>query len=524
MNASESEIALLGKNRFSEKIPFLLELIQQQTRQLSQGVSFRDVGTVQQIANGVAIVSGLPKACLDEVLVFTNGTLGLVFSLEPHHLDVILLGDDEGIFSGSLVEPTGERLQVPVGIELLGRVVNPLGDPLDGKGGIEADDMLFLERDAPRMITRARIDQPLYTGWKVIDTLLPIGRGQRQLILGDRQTGKSALALDAIINQVQHGVRCVYVAIGQKKTTVLKVIKTLKENDALDNTIIVLSSPDDPPAMRYLAPYAGSSMAEGLMMAGHEVLIVYDDLSKHANSYRELSLLMRRPPGREAYPGDIFYLHSRLLERAGRVHDQFGGGSITALPIVQTQQGDVSAYIPTNLISITDGQIILDRQMFNRGQRPAVDVGLSVSRVGGKAQTDAMRAVSGRLHLELAQYEEVAHFSRLGADVDEAVQQQISRGKRLQAILMQSVSQPRSPAEQIVLFFAAANGFFDKILLEEMSSMEKQLLDFVESDNQNLTYHLTQDGDWNAEIEAELAASLMRWSESVQVGRALEEA
>jgi F-type H+-transporting ATPase subunit alpha len=415
----------------------LLQALREQADQQVSQVRFHDVGTVQHIGDGVATLSGLPRARTDELLAFPTGVRGLILNLDRDCIDVILLGPDEGIQGGDLVTATGERLRVPVGHKLLGRVVNPLGEPLDGRGPIDATEFRYLEREAPSIVERAPVDTPLHTGLKIVDALVPIGRGQRELIVGDRQTGKTALAMDAILNQRDSGVLCVYVAVGQKKSSTLAVIETLRSGDALPYTTVVTSSPDDPPALRYLAPYSGCTMAEFLMHGGRDVLIVYDDLSKHANAYRELSLLLRRPPGREAYPGDIFYLHARLLERACKLSDAAGGGSLTALPIVEMQRGNIAAYIPTNLISINDGQIVLDVDLFNRGVKPAVNVGLSVSRVGGAAQTAAMRDVAGRLRLELAQFEEVARFARFGAEVDEATQRQIRRGERLRAVLRQ---------------------------------------------------------------------------------------
>ena len=494
-------------------VPALLQDMRSRSRLLEQRVRFRAVGTVQNIGNGIATISGLPDARLDELVTFPTGVQGLVFNLEREHIAAIVLGADSGIQGGDLVEGTGHRLQIAVGSELLGRVVNPLGKPLDELGVINTSTRLHLERDARGIVQRAPISQPLHTGWKTIDALLPIGRGQRELILGDRQTGKTSLALDAILNQSGDDVQCVYVAIGQKKTTTLRIIETLREHDALAYTIVVVATPDDPPALRYLAPYAGCTLAEGLRAAGHDVLIVYDDLTKHADAYRELSLLLRRPPGREAYPGDIFYLHSRLLERAGRFSADYGGGSITALPIVQTQQGNVSAYIPTNLISITDGQIILDANLFNRGIKPAVDVGLSVSRVGGAAQTAAMRAVAGRLRLELAQFEEVAQFARFGADVDEATRQQIERGQRLQTVLTQSVHRPMSPAQQIIVLFAATQGFFDEVDFGRITQTQQALIIYVEHTNLTLVRQLNE-GAWDDDIESALLHIINEWQQS----------
>jgi F-type H+-transporting ATPase subunit alpha len=427
---SRSAAAAPGLRPAQPDVRSLLQALRGQADQLAGRVRFHDVGTVQQVGEGVAALSGLPNAGTDELVTFPTGVQGLILNLDRVRMDVILLGYDEGIQGGDLVTATGERLRVPVGHQLLGRVVNPLGKPLDGRGPIETAESHYLERDAPGIIERAPVDEPLHTGLKIVDALVPIGRGQRELIVGDRQTGKTTLAVDAILNQREDDVQCVYVTIGQKKSTTLAIIETLRRAGALPYTIVVVSSPDDPPALRYLAPYAGCTMAEFLMHEGHDVLIVYDDLSKHADAYRELSLLLRRPPGREAYPGDIFYLHARLLERACKLSDAHGAGSLTALPIVEMQRGNIAAYIPTNLISISDGQIVLDADLFNHGVKPAVNAGLSVSRVGGAAQTSAMRDVVRNLRLELAQFEEVARFARFGTEVDEATQRQIQRGER----------------------------------------------------------------------------------------------
>ena len=442
-------------------------------------VDFEDIGTVLHVGDGVATLSGLPSVHTEEMVTFPTGVGGLVFSLDPYRLDVILLGSDEGIRGGDLVRTSGQRLRIPVGPNLLGRVVNPLGEPLDGGQTPSPSDFRLLERDAPGIISRQPIYQPLHTGWKVIDALIPIGRGQRELIVGDRQTGKTTIAVDAIMQQRDANVACIYVAIGQKKSATLNVINRLREHGALDYTTVVMSTPDDPPALRYLAPYAGCTLAEYLMDHERDVLIVYDDLTKHANAYRELSLLLRRPPGREAYPGDVFYLHSRLLERAGKLNEEFGSGSMTALPIIETQRGNLSAYIPTNLISITDGQIVLDTELFNQDVKPAVDVGLSVSRVGGSAQTEAMKRVAGELRLQLSQYEEVARFARLGTEVDEATRQQIEKGERIREMLTQPPHQPLSLGEQVVILFATQQGALESIPVDEVSKFERDLLDFA---------------------------------------------
>lgn len=492
---SEHVKAPSGSSRLQANVPAMLGLLSDETSRLTSQVRFYDVGTVQQIGNDIATLSGLPNVATDQLVNFPTGVRGLVLNLDRDHLDVILLGTEDGIQGGDLVTTAGERLQIPVGHPLLGRVVNPLGEPRDAQGPVEGTRFSPLERDAPSIIERGPVHEPLHTGLKIIDALVPIGRGQRELIIGDRHTGKTTLALDAILNQRSSDVACVYVAIGQKKSSTLSVIETLSRGGAMPYTTVVVSSPDDPPALRYLAPYAGCTIAESLMEEGRDVMIVYDSLSKHADSYRELSLLLRRPPGREAYPGDVFYLHSRLLERACKLSDELGGRSITALPIVEIQRGNISGYIPTNLISITDGQIMLDANLFNRGTRPAVNVGQSVSRVGGAAQTAAMLAVARNLRLELAQFEDVAQFARLGTDVDETTHRQIQRGERLHAALQQPANQPFSLAAQIVALLAATEGFLDDIALRDVSSFEDVLLASVTSQHPELDHRVSRTGE-----------------------------
>jgi F-type H+-transporting ATPase subunit alpha len=511
------------KEKFTPKrsaespIRLMINSVDAAVDQFESRVDFEDIGTVLHVGDGVATLSGLPSVHTEEMVTFPTGVGGLVFSLDPHRLDVILLGSDEGIRGGDLVRTSGKRLRIPVGPNLLGRVVNPLGDPLDGGQTPKPSDFRLLERDAPGIISRQPIYQPLQTGWKVIDALVPIGRGQRELIVGDRQTGKTTIAVDAILQQRDANVACIYVAIGQKKSSTLNVINRLREHGALEYTTVVMSTPDDPPALRYLAPYAGCTLAEYLMDHERDVLIVYDDLTKHANAYRELSLLLRRPPGREAYPGDVFYLHSRLLERAGKLNEEFGSGSMTALPIIETQRGNLAAYIPTNLISITDGQIVLDTELFNQDVKPAVDVGLSVSRVGGSAQTKAMKKVAGELRLQLSQYEEVARFARLGTEVDEATQQQIERGSRLRQMLTQSPHQPLSLAEQVVILFATQQGALETIAVENVSQFERELLAFINERNSELLeeIELKQDlGDEMAErLRGAINTFLNSWNE-----------
>lgn len=505
---SEEVAAIAGSAAIKPEIPRLMQALSARATTIDAQVQYRAVGTVQHIGNGVATLSGLPRSCTDELVTFPTGVQGLILNLERDHVDVILLGSDEGIQGGDQVLATGERLQIPVGRNLLGRVVNPLGQPLDERGSVEAVYYTHLEHDAPGIIDREPVNQPLLTGWKMVDALVPIGRGQRELIIGDRQTGKTTLAVDAILNQKHTGVACFYVAIGQKKSSTLAVIEILRNSGALDYTTVIVSSPDDPPALRYLAPYAGCTMAEGVMWEGHDVLVIYDDLTRHADSYRELSLLLRRPPGREAYPGDIFYLHSRLLERACKLNEASGGYSLTALPIVETQRGNMSAYIPTNLISITDGQILLDSDLFNRGVKPAIDAGRSVSRVGGAAQVPAMRTLASTLRLELAQFEEVARFARFGTDVDEATQRQIRRGERLQRLLTQPVHHPLSLPEQIIMLSAAADGHLDDIPIDDILPFERALLAHIEAEYPALVTRRGHSADFLDDVRAMLAETV----------------
>lgn len=458
---------------------FVISELQSASQKQKHRLFVQSVGTVQHVGNGIATLSGLPMVHLEELVTFPNGVEGMVLNLDRKHVDVILLGDDTGIRGGDLALATGKRLSIPVGMSYLGRVVDTLGRPLDNDRVIVPSEYRFVERIAPGVIDRVPVDTPLFTGTKIIDTLLPLGRGQRELIIGDRQVGKTTLALDAILSQKGTDVRCVYVSIGQKKTSVLRAIETLRSGGVMGQTTILVSSPDDPPALRYLAPYAGVTMAEFLLDQGMDVLIVYDDLTKHADTYREMSLLLRRPPGREAYPGDVFYLHSRLLERACRLNDGHGGGSITALPIATTQRGNISSYIVTNLISITDGQIVLDADEFNKGNKPAIDIGRSVSRVGSAAQVPAMKSVVKALKLELSQYEEVERFTRFGTEVNEATRKQIERGQRLNALLRQGPNQPVPFEDQVVQFFALTEGFMDEIKPDQVNLFAHEMVSYL---------------------------------------------
>ena len=476
------------KARVAERLPerpktlktdYVISELQSASERQKHQVFIRSVGTVQHVGNGIANLSGLPMVHLEELVTFPNGVEGMVLNLDRKHVDVILLGDDMGIRGGDVAIATGKRLSIPVGMSFLGRVVDPLGRPLDDNRPIIPSEYRPVERIAPGVIDRAPVDTPLFTGTKIIDALLPLGRGQRELIVGDRQVGKTTLALDAILSQKGTDVRCVYVSIGQKKTSVLSAIETLKAGGVLNQTTVMVSSPDDPPALRYLAPYAGVTMAEFLLDNGMDVLIVYDDLSKHADTYREMSLLLRRPPGREAYPGDIFYLHSRLLERACRLNEANGGGSITALPIATTQRGNISSYIVTNLISITDGQIVLDADAFNKGNKPAIDIGRSVSRVGSAAQVPAMKSVVKALKLELSQYEEVARFAQFGTEVNEATRKQIERGQRLNALLRQGPNRPVRFEDQVVQFYALTQGFMDEVKPEKVAPFTDDMVGYL---------------------------------------------
>jgi F-type H+/Na+-transporting ATPase subunit alpha len=508
--AHEQIVKLWEKNKRGDKsldksLNFLIDTLKDQSSHLDVAMQYHDVGTVQQVGNGVARISGLPHVGTNELVRFPSGLEGMVLNLDHDWIDVLLLGSDEGIFGGDLVTTTDKMLRVPVGPEVLGRVLDPLGKPLDSDLKVDSVDRYFIEREAPGIIDREKVTTPLQTGYKTLDALIPIGRGQRELILGDRKSGKTTLAVDTIINQIHGDVNCIYVAIGQKKSTTLDVIETLKAHNAMRYTTVIMASPDDPPALRYLAPFTGCAMAEYLVyVMGRDVLIIYDDLSKHANAYREISLLLRRPPGREAYPGDIFYLHSRLLERACKLNEDNGGGSLTALPIVEIQNGNLSSYIPTNLISITDGQIILDTELFNQGKRPSVDIGRSVSRVGGAAQTKVMRSLSGNLRLELSQYAEVAQFMRFGTEMDEATQRQIERGKRVQEILIQPAHAPLSLGEEILSLYSVLHGYLDSVPVEKLREVEKELQHYFHQEKQDLLRHINRSGELKPEDEQDL--------------------
>ncbi len=462
------------------------KIIKEQIKDFDTGVVVSEVGTVLSAGDGIARVHGLEKVMSLELLEFPHDVYGLAFNLEEDNVGTVLFGEFHKIKEGDLVKRTKRIMEVPVGEALLGRVVDTLGRPLDGKGPVETDEFIPVERLAPGVVDRQPVREPVQTGLKAIDSMIPIGRGQRELIIGDRQTGKSAIAIDAIINQKDTDMVCIYVAIGQKRSTVARVVKTLADYGVMEKTIVVVAASSDPATMQYLAPYAGCSMGEYFRDTKRHALIVYDDLSKHAAAYREISLLMRRPPGREAYPGDVFYLHSRLLERAAKMSDERGGGSLTALPVIETQAGDIAAYIPTNVISITDGQIFLESDLFYSGIRPAIHVGNSVSRVGGNAQIKAMKQVAGTLRLELAQYRALAAFAQFGSDLDKATQHQLARGERLTEILKQAQYEPISVDQQIVLILAATEGFLDSIEVSQLAEFEKGLSEFMQLSKSDL--------------------------------------
>ena len=454
-------------------------IIQQQIEQYDQDVKVSDVGTVLQVGDGIARIYGLDNAMASELVEFEEGTIGIILNLEEDNVGAVLMGDGTGIQEGSSVKSTGRIAQIPVGDAMVGRVVGPLGQPIDGKGEISTSETRLIESPAPGIIARQSVCEPMQTGITAIDAMIPVGRGQRELIIGDRQTGKTTVAIDTIINQKSEDVICVYVAVGQKASTVAQVVATLEEKGAMDYTVVVAANASDPATLQYIAPYTGASIAEYFMYQGKHTLVVYDDLSKQAQAYRQMSLLLRRPPGREAYPGDVFYLHSRLLERAAKLNDELGAGSMTALPIIETQAGDVSAYIPTNVISITDGQIFLSADLFNSGLRPAINAGISVSRVGSAAQTKAMKKVAGKLKLELAQYDDLRAFAQFASDLDKATQDQLARGQRLQELLKQPQNSPLSVPEQVASVYAGLNGYLDDIPVDKITVFAQGLRDYL---------------------------------------------
>jgi F-type H+-transporting ATPase subunit alpha len=497
------------------------DIIRQQIENFETGVTVTEVGTVIKVGDGIAEVHGLEKVMAGELLEFPHEVRGLALNLEEDKVGAVLFGEFQQIKEGDVVRRTGRIMEVPVGDALIGRVVNALGLPLDERGAILTDEFNPIERIAPGVVDRQPVKEPLQTGLKAIDAMVPIGRGQRELIIGDRQTGKTAVALDAILNQKGKDVICIYVAIGQKASTVAQVVKTLQSYDAMNYSIVVSASASDPAAMQYLAPYAGAAIGEYFRDTGRHVLTIYDDLSKHAAAYREISLLLRRPPGREAFPGDVFYLHSRLLERASKLSDSKGAGSLTSLPIIETQAGDISAYIPTNVISITDGQIFLEADLFNAGIRPAINVGNSVSRVGGSAQIKAMKSVAGTLRLDLAQYRELAAFAQFGSDLDKATQAQLARGQRLTEILKQPQYAPVDVEKQVLIIWAATNGFTDDIPVEQLRRFESDLLRFVENSHPGLLRSIAEKKNLTDEIKSDLKQALSdfkdQWGETTVV-------
>jgi len=483
-------------------------IIKQQIERYETAVDIVDVGTVIQVGDGIARVYGLEKAMAGELLEFPGDVYGMAMNLEEDNIGCVILGAFTGIKEGDQVKRTGRIVEVPVGEALIGRVVNALGQPIDGKGEIATKKFRPIESPASGVVARKSVHEPLQTGLKSIDAMVPIGRGQRELIIGDRQTGKTAVAIDTIINQKGQDIICIYVAIGQKASTIASVVKTLEDKDAMKFTIVVAATASEPAPMLFIAPYCGCSMGEEFMYNGKHVLIVYDDLSKQAVAYRELSLLLKRPPGREAYPGDVFYLHSRLLERAAKLSDALGGGSMTALPIIETQAGDMSAYIPTNVISITDGQIFLEADLFNSGFRPAINVGISVSRVGGSAQIKAMKQVAGQLRLDLASYRELAAFSQFGSDLDKVTQQRLARGQRTLEILKQGQYAPSPVEEEVVVIFAAVKGFIDEIDVDKIGKFEVEYLRFMRSEKAGLLEKIRTEKALSKEMTAELEKAI----------------
>ena len=483
-------------------------LIQKQIEGFEEGIELKETGRVISVGDGIARIYGLGNAMSGELLEFPGGLAGMVLNLEEDNVGAVLLGRDDNIKEGDEVKRTGRIMEVPIGPELVGRVVDGLGQPIDGKGQIKTEKFGPIERVAPGVIDRKSVHEPMQTGIKSIDGMIPIGRGQRELIIGDRQTGKTAVAIDAIINQKGQNMFCIYVAVGQKRSTVARVVKTLEQHGAMEYTIVVSASASDPAPMQFIAPYAGCAMGEYFRDNGQHCLIVYDDLSKQAAAYRQLSLLLRRPPGREAYPGDVFFLHSRLLERSAKVSDELGAGSMTALPIIETQAGDVSAYIPTNVISITDGQIFLETDLFYSGVRPAINVGLSVSRVGGAAQIKGMKQVAGKLRLDLAQYREMAAFAQFGSDLDAATQAQLHRGERLVELLKQGQYKPLSVVEQIISIFAGVRGLVDDIPVKDVQKFESGLLNFMADKHKAVMDKIAEAKKLDDELEGQVKAAI----------------
>jgi len=496
----------------SIKADEITKIIQQQIEGYEAGVDIREVGIVTSVGDGIARIYGLDRAMYNELLEFPHGVFGLALNLEEDNVGAVLLGESHLIREGDQVKRTRRIMQVPAGPALVGRVVNPLGQPLDGKGPIKTENYMFVERLAPGVVERQPVREPLQTGIKAIDAIVPIGRGQRELIIGDRQTGKTAIVLDTILSQKASDVICVYVAIGQKNSTVAQLIKTLEDSGGMEYSIVVVSSASDPAPLQYLAPYSGCAMGEYFRDNRRHSLVIYDDLSKHAAAYREISLLLRRPPGREAYPGDVFYLHSRLLERAAKLNDELGGGSLTALPIIETQAGDVSGYIPTNVISITDGQIYLEQELFNAGVRPAVNIGISVSRVGGHAQVKAMKQVAGKLRGDLQQYRELLTFAQFGTELDKISQAQLDRGERLTEILKQGQYLPLPVEKQVLIIYAGNRGFLDEFPVARLQDYEKKLYEHIGRNHPDILSKIREKKQIDSALDADIAAALTEFN------------
>lgn len=492
------------------------KLIKDQIRKYDENLEIDETGTIITVGDGIALIYGLQNAMAGELLRFPGDVYGMVLNLEEEHVGAVLMGDDSNIREGDEVKRTGRIVEVPVGDQMLGRVVNALGQAIDGGEPIHSDTYRPVERVAPGVMTRKSVHQPIQTGLKIIDSMIPIGKGQRELIIGDRQTGKTAIAIDTIINQKGKNVKCIYVAIGQKASTIAQIVEKLRSHGAMEYTTIVSSTASEPAPLQYIAPYAGCAIGEEWMEKGDDVLIVYDDLSKHAVAYRTMSLLLKRPPGREAYPGDVFYLHSRLLERAAKLNDELGGGSLTALPIIETQAGDISAYIPTNVISITDGQIFLQTELFNSGVRPAVDSGLSVSRVGSAAQIKAMKQVSGSLKLELAQFREMQAFAKFGSDLDAATTETLAHGERLTQLLIQNQFDPMPVTHQVLSLFAAKHKFLKPVKVENVSLYEKEMLKYMERNYADIIEKIEEKQALDETLETEIKNALTAFEKEFQ--------
>jgi F-type H+-transporting ATPase subunit alpha len=505
----------MEKNNVAGK-DYIIEKLKKQIENFEVATQTEKVGAVVEVGDGVAKISGLTDAMASEMLEFPGGIFGVALNLEEGMVGAMILGDYTGIKEGDVVKSTGRILSVPVGEMMVGRVVSPLGEAIDGKGEIVSDTYYPVEKIAPGVITRKSVSVPVQTGIKAIDAVIPVGRGQRELIIGDRQTGKTAVAIDTIINQKGQDLICIYVAIGQKESKISRIVAELEKNGAMEHTIIVVAGASDPAALSFISPYAGCAMGEYFLDKGKDVLIIYDDLSKHAWAYRQISLILRRPPGREAYPGDIFYLHSRLLERSARLNEDYGGGSITALPIIETQAGDVSAYIPTNVISITDGQIYLETDLFYKGIRPALNVGLSVSRVGSAAQTKAMKKVAGKLRLDLAQFRELEAFAQFGSDLDENTRRQIERGRRTVEILKQDQYEPMPMAQQVAILYALTNGFIDDVAVEKVKVWENDFQKYMKSSGKKTLDLIAEKKELSEEVVASLEKDIKEFKEVYQ--------